>query len=52
MNKAGYESDKWREFFRRHDDLETYNRMVCQSCHNERPYCWCVYPRFERMGEE
>ena len=43
----GYEVSAWREFLKKHDDVETYNRMVCLVCKHERPYCCCEYPKFE-----
>ena len=49
--RPGYEPTKWREFLRKHDDIETYPKLKCDVCKNEREYCFCAYPVFKRIGE-
>ena len=29
---TGYEPNVWREFLKKHDDVETYNRIKCEVC--------------------
>ena len=48
--KPGYEPSVWREFIKKHDDIETYEKsrhLVCSVCSKERDYCFCTYPVFE-----
>jgi hypothetical protein len=49
---TGYEPSKWREFLKKHDDIDTYCPIKCETCHNERPYCFCAYPKFEKVRSE
>lgn len=49
QTKPGYEPSRWREFLRQHDDIDTYQKIKCLNCRNERNYCFCAYPKFEKV---
>jgi hypothetical protein len=50
--KPGYEESSWRQFLRKHDDIETYPQPKCLSCGNERNYCFCSHPVFKMTRGE
>lgn len=54
QTKPGYESSTWREFLKRHDDIETNKiseEMICKKCNKYREYCYCSNPSLVTVKE-